>query len=103
MVADSRAKMNKLVMGISDIVVHECRSVLLIPRMEISHLMVHAKLIEKQKIKKICRELKKVRTKDGNSSETKFEVKHKPRLKSRFSNQGHYNAPKVNNSMVSTP
>ena len=42
MVADSRAKMNKFIMGISDLLVNECKLAMLIPIMEISHIKVHA-------------------------------------------------------------
>ena len=76
---------------------------MLISNMDISRLIVHAKQIEKQNIKQVCRELKKVRTDDGNSSKTKFEVQYKPRFKSRFSKKGPYNAPRVDKSKVSTP
>ena len=71
-VADSKTKMNKFVMGISDIVVNEFRSAMYIPSIDISCLMVHAEQIEEQKLKQVRRELKKVRTKEGNSSKNRF-------------------------------
>ena len=84
-VADSSAKMNKFVNGISDLVVNECRSSMLIPRMDISRLMVHVEQIEDQKLKQVGRELKKVRTEDGNSSKAKFKVQGKSSFKRRYS------------------
>ena len=57
--------------------------------------MVHAEQIEEQKLKQVGRELKKVRTEDGNSSKAKFEVQDKPRFRRRFSNQRPSNAPRV--------
>ena len=52
---DSRDKMNKFVMVISDFVVNEYRSALWILRMDMSRLMVHAKNIGEKNVKKIGR------------------------------------------------
>ena len=76
---------------------------MLIPSMDIYSLMVHDEQIEEQKLKQVGKELKKVRVKDGNSSKTRFEVQDKTMFKKRFSNQGPYNAPRVNKNKVSTP
>ena len=76
---------------------------MLIPSIGISRLMVHAKQIEEQKLKQVGRELKKVRTEDGNSSKAKFEVQKKPMFKRRFSNQCPSNSPRVNRNKLSTP
>ena len=103
MVADSRAKMNKFVTGVSDLVVNECRSIMLIPNMKISHLMVYFEQIEEQKLKQIGRQLKNIRTEDGNFSKTRIEFQDKRRFKKWFFNQGPYYSRRLNKSTVSTP
>ncbi|XP_049378143.1 uncharacterized protein LOC125842906 [Solanum stenotomum] len=71
-VVDSRAKMNKFVMGVSD--------------------------MEKN------REVKRVKTGDGNFSNARSNGQGPPRFRQRFSNQGSSNSPpRVNNDMVSNP
>ena len=65
MVADSRAKIKKFVMVIFDLVVNECRLVMLIPSMYISHLIFHFKQIEEKNLKQVCRDLKRTRSKMG--------------------------------------
>ena len=80
-VADSRAKMNILVMGVSDLVVYECGLAMLIPSIEFSRLIVHNKQIEGKNHKQFSRELKRTRFEDGNSSKARFEMQDKPRLK----------------------
>ena len=49
--------MNKFFMGIYDLVYNECRWRVFVPSMDISHLMVHAEQIEKQKLKQDGKEL----------------------------------------------
>ncbi|KAH0727836.1 hypothetical protein KY290_003558 [Solanum tuberosum] len=103
LVGDSRAKMNRFVMRISDLVVNDCRSIMLIQSMNISRHMVHVEQIEEQKLNQMKRELKKARTDDGNSSKCKFEGQGRPRFKRIFSKQGSSSVPRVNKDIVSNP
>ena len=55
------------------------------------------------KLKKVCKELKKVRKEDWNFSKAKFEIQDKPTFKRRFYNQGPSNDPRVKKSKVPSP
>ena len=73
MAADAISKINKFVMGISNLVINECRWDFLIPSMDIFPLMVHAKEIEEKNHKQVCRDLKRTRAENGNHSKTGLE------------------------------
>lgn len=61
-VADSRAKICKFLSGVSSCVVKKYGTTMLIIKIDISRLMVHAQLIEESKNKEKERENKKART-----------------------------------------
>ena len=94
--------MNKFVIGVSDFVVNEYRSAVLIPSMDISHLMALDEQIKKQNLKQVCIELNSKRGKDENSSKTRFEVKDKPRFKKRFAHKCPSTIPRFNKGKGST-
>ncbi|XP_049356995.1 uncharacterized protein LOC125821624 [Solanum verrucosum] len=93
---NSRAKMNKFVMGVSDMIVKECCIEMLIPSMDISHLMVHGQLMKEEKLKEKNREVKRASTGDGNFSNARSDGQGRQKFKQRFSNQGSYSSHRVN-------
>ncbi|XP_015081392.1 uncharacterized protein LOC107025022 [Solanum pennellii] len=76
---------------------------MLIPIMDISHLMVHAEQIEEQKLKQVGRELKRSKPNEGNFSKARFEIQDKPRFKKRFFNSSPSNAPNPTQGKTTTP
>ncbi|WMV13556.1 hypothetical protein MTR67_006941 [Solanum verrucosum] len=68
MVSDSRGKISMFVLGVSKIVVKECRTTMLINDTDITRLMVHAQQIEEKKHKEEFRETKWAKTGYGNFS-----------------------------------
>lgn len=89
-------------MGVSNHVVNECRSAMMIDIMDISR-MFNAEQIEEKKIKQVGRELKRTRFEDGNYSKTIFEVQDKTKFKKRFHNQSLSTIPRVNKGKRCTP
>uniref|UniRef100_M1DIB8 Gag-pol polyprotein n=1 Tax=Solanum tuberosum TaxID=4113 RepID=M1DIB8_SOLTU len=90
LVANSRARMNKFVMGVSGLVEEECRIAMLHHDMDISRLMVYAQQLEETKLSKMNRDMKRARMDEQNQS----------RSKKMFYNQ---DSSMVNNDRVSNP
>ncbi|KAH0746323.1 hypothetical protein KY285_007980 [Solanum tuberosum] len=85
LVADSRSRMNKFVMGVSDLVSEECRSAMLISDMDLSRLIVYAEQMEEGKLRK---------RRGHEAKRARFEGKFQSRRGGRFhQGQGSSHAP----------
>ncbi|XP_049348209.1 uncharacterized protein LOC125812780 [Solanum verrucosum] len=104
MVADSRAKMSRFLMGLSYMVEKECRTTIILHDMNISRLMVYAQQIEELIIKGKSREVKKVKTGDINFSHARSDGHGRSKFHQGSSDQGSSNVPpKFDKDRVSNP
>jgi len=104
MITNSKAKMNKFVSGVSNLVVKECHTVVLIKDMYISHL-INSQKIEEEKLKGKAIESNRARTDSYDFSHSWSDGHGCPQLRKKFSSQGSSNAPisKSNEDRVSNP
>lgn len=68
-VADSRARMSRSVSGVSDDVIKQCRTTMLIKEIDLSRMMYHAQQIKKDKLKDKKRDNKRVENGSFNFSQ----------------------------------
>ena len=68
MVADSRVRMSKFVLSLSEMVLKKCRTSILINDIDIYNFMVHEQQIEEERLKAKSREVKSANMGDGNFS-----------------------------------
>ncbi|XP_069150010.1 uncharacterized protein [Solanum lycopersicum] len=71
MVSNPRDRMNKLVMGVSNLVDKECHTSMSLNDMDISRLMVYAQQIEESRIRDIRQEGKRPRSDDSSHQKSK--------------------------------
>ncbi|XP_049369400.1 uncharacterized protein LOC125834279 [Solanum verrucosum] len=101
-VADRRAKISMFVSGVSDMVVKECLTAMLVHDINISILMVDAQQIEEEKLKERSIEANRARVDDGNYSHSRSGGCGRSRFRQKFSGQGSSSSPtRPNNERVS--
>lgn len=78
--ANNRSRMRKFVSGVSDSMVKEYRTIIMIKEMDLASLMAHAQQIEEEKINKIERENKRARIGSSNFTQSRSEGGNHPQL-----------------------
>uniref|UniRef100_M1DR27 Gag-pol protein n=1 Tax=Solanum tuberosum TaxID=4113 RepID=M1DR27_SOLTU len=91
--ADPRTKMCKFVSGVSQMVFKEYRTSMIINKMDIAHLTIHAQQIEEEKLKERSREGKRANISDGDFSHSRFYGHGRSNFRQMFSSQGSSSAP----------
>ncbi|WMV37679.1 hypothetical protein MTR67_031064 [Solanum verrucosum] len=86
MVSNSRERISKCFSGVSDLVVKECHTAILIKEMDISCFMIHAQQIEEERAK----ESKRERTSDDDFSHSRSTWR--PQFRQKISDQDFSNA-----------
>ena len=76
---------------------------MLLDNINISHLMVYERRVEKAKVKRKSRDANRARSFDGGSSKNRFEMQDKPKFKKRGSNQVPTKFPRASNDRVCNP
>ena len=75
-----RDQMSHFVTGVSEDLQEECHSALLHDNMNISHLMVHARSVDKARAQRKSRDAKRARSYEGGFLKNSREIQDKPRF-----------------------
>ncbi|WMV54562.1 hypothetical protein MTR67_047947 [Solanum verrucosum] len=84
MAADSRARISEFVSGVSDLVIKECHTDILIKEIDIYHLMIHSQNTEKETLMERDNESKRARTSDCDFSHFRSAGHGRPQFQQKF-------------------
>ncbi|XP_069146972.1 uncharacterized protein [Solanum lycopersicum] len=84
LVSKAMEAMSHYVTSVSEELEEECRATMIHDNMNLSRLMVHAQQVEKSRLRKRNREVKKAKSFESGSSKSKLDVQDKPKFKKRF-------------------
>ena len=103
MVSNLRDQIRSFLTRVSEDLQEECTWAMLHDNMNISHLMVYARMVKKTRAKLKSRDSKRARSFDRGSSKNRLENQDKPKFKKRVSNQVPSKFPRDSGYRVSKP